>query len=191
MRRLIHCFVIGLLVLAISGCQHRGSRDQHQEAADRMPDMEELIRANRIMVEEDDRRIAEVALQQGWELTRTATGEYYQLLSRNQAVPTGSAEGATVRPGDEVALAYTLRLLGGETIRRSADSGLKRFIVEGSEAESGMHAVVKHFRTGDSVRIILPPHRAFGLMGDGDKIPGRAILWYEVRVDSIRPAVKI
>jgi FKBP-type peptidyl-prolyl cis-trans isomerase len=176
-----------LFIISVTGCHNRERRNQ--EAASRMPDMEELIRANQIMVAEDDRRIAEKALQEGWDLTRTETGEYYQLLLPREAGRNESAEGTAIGPGDEVVLTYTLHLLGGEPIRRSAEAGLKRFIVEGSEAESGMHAVVKHFRTGDSVRIILPPHRAFGLMGDGDKIPGRAILWYEVRVDSVRTAV--
>ncbi|MFO7616226.1 MAG: FKBP-type peptidyl-prolyl cis-trans isomerase [Bacteroidales bacterium] len=189
MQRLVHWVVLFLLLLAVGACQ---SRERHNpDAPNRMPDTEELIRANRILMEEDNRRIAGKALQAGWNLTQTETGEYYQLLTPQATGVSDLADRTSILPGDEVVLSYTLRLLGGELIRSSDDSGPKRFIVEGSEAESGLHSLIKNFTTGDSLRIILPPHRAFGLMGDGDKIPGRAILWYEVRVDSVRPAVRI
>ncbi|NLO68085.1 MAG: hypothetical protein GX098_05885 [Bacteroidales bacterium] len=175
--------VVLLLTLVLSCCQGRGKRIQDSDQA--IPDREELIRANQMMVREDENRINEKAAQAGWTLSRTQTGEFYQIrdfASDKENKKTGKRG---IRAGDEVSLTYTLRLLTGEEIGNSQQNGPKQFIIEGSGAESGMHSVMKRFSEGDSVLILLPPHRAYGLMGDGDKIPGRAILWYEIRIDSV------
>ena len=57
--------------------------------------------------------------------------------------------------------------------------------MEQSEAELGLHEAMKFLHPGDSARIVIPPQRAFGLTGDGNLIPPRAILVYEIRIDSV------
>ncbi len=37
-------------------------------------------------------------------------------------------------------------------------------------------------KTGDRVKFILPSHLAFGLAGDGDKIPAKAALVYDIEL---------
>jgi FKBP-type peptidyl-prolyl cis-trans isomerase len=61
-------------------------------------------------------------------------------------------------------------------------SGPKVFRVEKSEAESGLHEAVQLLHQGDSARLVLPPHLGFGMVGDGNKIPPRAILVYMIKI---------
>ena len=48
--------------------------------------------------------------------------------------------------------------------------------------ESGLEEGVLLLRTGDKARFIMPPHLAHGLIGDGDCIPMRAIIIYDVEL---------
>jgi FKBP-type peptidyl-prolyl cis-trans isomerase len=81
-------------------------------------------------------------------------------------------------------------MLDGELYFDSRVDGPKQFIVEESPAERGLHEAVQLLAKGDSARIILPPHLAYGLAGDGEKIPGRAILWCEIRIDSVNTGLR-
>ena len=82
-------------------------------------------------------------------------------------------------------LDYRLELLDGTHLYSSTTDGLKRFIVDQSEAELGLHEAVKLLHPGDSARLVLPPHLAFGLMGDGNRIPKRATLVYHLKIVSV------
>ena len=52
--------------------------------------------------------------------------------------------------------------------------------------ESGLEEGILLMKTGGKAKFILPPHLAYGLPGDGKKIPARAILVYDVELLSIQ-----
>jgi FKBP-type peptidyl-prolyl cis-trans isomerase len=52
--------------------------------------------------------------------------------------------------------------------------------------ESGIHEMVQMMKTGDKVRFVLASARAHGLLGDGDKIPPRAPVLYEMELISLK-----
>ena len=54
-----------------------------------------------------------------------------------------------------------------------------------AEVESGLHEGVQLMRVGDKSRMIMPPHLAHGILGDGDCIPRRAIIIYDVELLNI------
>ncbi len=54
-----------------------------------------------------------------------------------------------------------------------------------SEVESGLHHGVKHLSVGDKAKFILPSHLAFGTYGDGEKIPSKATLLYDLELIEI------
>ena len=99
--------------------------------------------------------------------------------------PKKNDESGEIEPGDGVSLTYNLNLLDGTPCYSSKEQGLKQFFVEKSDAEQGLHEAVQFMHPGDSALIIIPPHRAFGLTGDGNRIPPGAILVYEIRIDSL------
>jgi len=64
----------------------------------------------------------------------------------------------------------------------SISTGLKKFIIGKGQAENGLEEALLMMKYGDKARLILPPHLAFGLLGDDKKIPRRAIIVYEIEV---------
>lgn len=178
-----------LFILATTACNHPNPvRIQRPVST---PDPDSLIRINRQMIMETKELILKKEQQSGWKLKETGTGLFYQIYAdarfKNSVKTATGNKSRLIKSGDWVSLSYTVRLLDGKKCYDSRFDGPKQFIVEGSPAERGLHEAVQLFAKGDSARIILPPHLAFGLAGDGDRIPGRAILWYEIRVDSVRP----
>ncbi len=177
-RILTGIFLFVLLIALSPGCKTK-YRQQEPVAVDFRPDPESLYRANQKLIKDCDLKIRERAATNGWILSETGTGVFYQVIGKP-----GSGK-LKIEPGDRVSLDYRLSLLDGTTVYSSKANGLKQFIVDKSEAEPGLHEAIKFLSEGDSARVIIPPQRAFGLTGDGNLIPPGAILVYEIKVDSV------
>jgi FKBP-type peptidyl-prolyl cis-trans isomerase len=50
---------------------------------------------------------------------------------------------------------------------------------------AGLQQGLLNRRGGDKLRFIFPPHMAYGLLGDRDKIPPRALLIFNVEILAI------
>ena len=174
--------IILLMIVATlfcSGCRPK-YKQQDNPAVSAYPDQESIYRSNQLMIKQNIKSIRDRATVKGWELTETGTGVFYQILSSQPHAPI-----IKIGQGDRVILTYKLSLLDGTECYSSVNLGPKQFVVDKSEAELGLHEVVKLLSPGDSALIVIPPHRAFGLSGDGNRIPPRSILVYEIRIDSV------
>ncbi len=177
--KLLAALLILGITISLSGCKQKYRR-QEPPAAARFPDQESIFRANQLIIRKYATSISEKAASNGWHLSETGTGVFYQLIDRKRNTQQGNIE-----TGDRISLSFKLSLLDGTLCYSSKKQGVKQFFVDKSEAEPGLHEAVKFLQPGDSARIIIPPQRAFGLTGDGNLIPPRAILVYEVRIDSV------
>ncbi|MDD4645295.1 MAG: FKBP-type peptidyl-prolyl cis-trans isomerase [Bacteroidales bacterium] len=166
-------------LLMAGGCKPKYRQPEVQEKII-APDQASVIESNQLMIRQNAQLIRDQATVRGWTLTETGTGVFYQRYPLKRSEPSKKIE-----PGDRVSLEYEVRLLNGVFCYSSKDKGLKQFIVEKSDAESGLHEVIQLLHPGDSALVVIPPHRAFGLTGDGDRIPPRAILVYDIRIDSV------
>jgi len=135
---------------------------------------EELIRINRQLLDDDRSRILEYAKRRNWDLEQTQTGLYYQIIEEG--------EGPVPKTGDKVSFSYKMETLDGKPIYSSDKHGLKSFVVNESAIEAGWNEMSQIMKVGDSVRMILLPHLAFGLMGDGQGVPARQSILYELRL---------
>jgi FKBP-type peptidyl-prolyl cis-trans isomerase len=170
-----------MIVAALScpGCKPR-YKQQDNPAVSAYPEQESIYRSNQLMIKQDIKSIRDRAAAKGWKLTETGTGVFYQIISTKRHAPL-----IKIGQGDRVELTYKLSLLDGTECYSSVNLGPKQFIVDKSEAELGLHETIKLLSPGDSALIVIPPYRAFGLSGDGDRIPPRSILVYEIRIDSV------
>lgn len=171
------CFIFIVCFSCKSG-QQRTDRQVVSEP----PNQDQLVDMNRMLIRRDATTIRDYAQRQGWNLTETGTGLFYQILESDRP---GAASSKPVESGDRVKLSFSVHLIDGTFCYSSRLQGPKLFIVDKSEAEQGLHQAVKLLAPGDSARFIIPPYLAFGLVGDGNKIPGRAILVYNVRLESV------
>lgn len=173
--------LLSICLIVILHCSCKSGQQKDPPMFPEEPDQDQLIDMNRMLIREYASSIREYGKGQGWNLTETNTGLYYQIVEHNRK---GSVAERRVQSGDTVSLNYSVHLIDGTLCYSSTQQGPKTFIVDQSEAEQGLHQAVKLMEIGDSATFMIPPYLAFGLVGDGRKIPGRAILVYRVRLES-------
>jgi FKBP-type peptidyl-prolyl cis-trans isomerase len=172
-------FFLLLSTLVFEGCKNR-YRQQDSMGSNSLHDQESMLKSNQLMIKKYSKQISDEAVAKGWKLKETGTGVFYQVLTLAK-----TNNNRKIVSGDKVTLTYSLSLLNGKVCYTSRDNGPKQFVVEKSEAESGLHEAIQFMHNGDSALIVIPPQWAFGLTGDGNCIPSFAILVYNIRIDSV------
>jgi FKBP-type peptidyl-prolyl cis-trans isomerase len=133
-----------------------------------------LLRVNQQLVEEDAEVIETYAAQKGWQLKTTESGLSYMIYA--------SGQGEKATAGKIATLVYTVSLLDSTVCYSSEQLGIKEFQLGHGGVEAGLEEGVLLMRVGDKARLFMPPHLAHGLTGDGDCIPRRAIILYDVEL---------
>lgn len=169
MRNKILCILAFALPL-FCACKMQNSEQQQKHRITR----EDLINVNRKLVNKDADEIKKYIHQHHLKMTETNTGLWY--------VVDKEGEGPMVKKGDVVKIAYEISLLDGTKCYSSDSLGMKQFKVGQGGVESGLEEGILFLNKGAKATFILPPHRAYGLVGDDDKIPGRSILLYKVEL---------
>ena len=133
-----------------------------------------IVNVNRQLVEEDAEEIKAYAERNNWQLKTTESGLSYMIYEN------GQGEKATT--GKTVTLEYIVSLLDSTVCYSSEKLGQKKFRLGHSEVEVGLEEGILLMRAGDKARLFLPPHLAHGLTGDGDCIPRRTTILYDVKL---------
>ncbi len=160
-----------LLLIAImaAGCQNKP--DSRSNSAPRTE--AELIEIHKSLITQDRGAITDYINKSKRSFTETNTGLWYSVIE------TGS--GPTVKTGDNVSFDYECTLLSGDPCY----SGTETIRVGYTDAGSGVTEGLQLMQKGSDYLFIVPPYLAYGLTGDGAKIPGRAILIYRIRIKDI------
>lgn len=164
-----------LMLFGIWGCD-TGPRSQ--PVPDPVALKEDLIGANRILTDSEREDIRHLLTRKQWNMDSTGTGLRYSIYRKG--------EGPRVETGKVVTLAYEISLITGKVCYTSAQKGPKTFTVGKGGVESGLEEAVLLMRQGDRARLVLPSHLAHGLPGDGDCIPRRAVVIYDIEITSVR-----
>lgn len=138
---------------------------------------EPLVKVNKILVEKDRIRIEKFAQRRNWKMQTSETGLYF--------IINGNSTGEKAKESDLVTIKYRLSLLDG-TICYSTDSlGPESFVVGHEDIEPGLDEGIRLMKKGQKAKLILPPHLAYGLLGDQAKIPPRSIILIELELVDI------
>jgi FKBP-type peptidyl-prolyl cis-trans isomerase len=179
----ISCFWIAsflAITLLLSSC--RRSYNTQLPAQDiidvERQQQEALLQINQQLVKEDYETIKAFAANCGWDMQTTETGLWYMIYE--------NGKGEKASAGKIATLEYTVSLLDSTVCYSSATLGPKTFKTGKGGVESGLEEGVLLLRVGDKARMIMPPHLAHGLLGDGDRIPQRAIILYEIELVSLK-----
>ena len=170
------------LVMVLCGSCHTGESDQSERKLPGQVDREKLLDVNKHLIRQDAVVIRNYADNAGWDLKETGTGLFYQILDHGRQ----RSKAGKVKSGDQVSLNYDISVLDGTRCYTSTLDGPRNFVVDKSWSEQGLHEAVKLLEPGDSALIIMPPHLAYGLVGDGDRIPARAILVFKIRLVDVK-----
>jgi FKBP-type peptidyl-prolyl cis-trans isomerase len=111
-------------------------------------------------------------------MKETSTGLWYMIYAHGS--------GVKAEKGNSISLRFSISLLDGNLCYSSDSLGLKKFLIGSGHVESGLEEAVLLLHQGDKARFILPPHLAYGLLGDNNKIPPGSAILYEITVEQIK-----
>lgn len=134
-------------------------------------DMTEL---NRYFVQKDREIIQNYIERKDLSMRESSTGLWYHIIKE------GSGE--LITDNDKVTIAYECALLDGTKCYSSDVMGPKEIVPGKTDIEQGLYEGLRMLKPGAEALFIIPPFLAHGLIGDGNKIPPRAILVYDIKV---------
>jgi len=164
--KLIH---IILPVLLLCSC---GNNKEAKVAG--KPGKDQMEELNRFMIRKDRERILNYIERKGLKMTETPTGLWYQV--------TREGEGTKFTDNSRIMMEYDCSLLDGTLCYSSKDTGPKQIILGRSSLEPGLNQGLRLVSPGAEAIFIIPPFLAYGLPGDGKKIPPRSVLVYSVKI---------
>lgn len=173
--RAIHVFLILLLFITHQSCNSTKQENKETDAADLE---ENLMGANTILLDAEDQEIKDFISRYGWDMKETGSGLRYMIYHEG--------DGQKARKDDIVVFHYSLRLITGDLIYSSQESGMAEFRMGRGGVESGLEEGFKLLQVGDKARFVLPSHLAHGVPGDGVKIPSRATLIYDIELVEVK-----
>jgi len=162
---------IFIIIMFLSGsCRNETDNRKAQVK----PGNREMADLNRYLVQKDREIIQNYIERKDLRMTESPTGLWY--LIKNEG------KGQYLKDNDRIAMNYECELLDGTVCYSSDDSGPKRVILGKTDVEPGLNEGLRLLRPGAEALFILPPFLAFGLVGDGKKIPPRTIIVYSVSI---------
>lgn len=170
---------VAFLVILSSMSSCNRDTQQHPEKVENPEQYnDQLVNVNKTMVENESIEIENYIKRHNWKMQSTGTGLRYLIYYQ------GSGDSA--KTGKHAVMKYSVSLLDGTECYNSEKKGLKEFLIGKGGVESGLEEGIKLMRVGDKAKLILPPHLAFGLTGDDDKIPARATLVYDLELIQLK-----
>ncbi|MFQ3578736.1 MAG: FKBP-type peptidyl-prolyl cis-trans isomerase [Bacteroidales bacterium] len=141
---------------------------------------ENLVGVHKYLVGKDADSIKRYSDSNYLDLQESRTGLWYRVYCMGNGEP--------IKTGDRVSIDYRVSFLNNKTVYTSDSIGIKHFIVGRGGVESGLEEGILLMCKGDSALFVMPPHLAYGVAGDGRKIPRLSIIKYNVTVvDVVKP----
>ncbi len=165
-----------LVSLQLISCGELNKNDKPDPEPDRLK--EAFLKANQSLSRSEEKRIQAFLERYRWSVTKTSSGLYYYIYSRNDHAEKPVS-------GSTITAAYRVQLLNGELLYDSGKDGLMKITLGKGEAVNGLEEGFFLLGKGEKAKFIIPSHLAFGLLGDQKKIPQRATLVYDVSLISI------
>ncbi len=166
---IIRVLIITLFIVSFFSCRQAPEQKNVQP-----PGRKELADLNRYLVRKDRERIEGYIERRDLEMTESQTGLWYQIISQGR--------GDFLSDNQKIVMEYTCSLLDGTKCYSSEESGPEEMIIGRSDMVPGLDQGLKMLKPGGEAVFIIPPYLAYGLKGDGNKIPARSVIVYEVRI---------
>lgn len=166
--RLARKILFLMLSFVLCSCH---TSNQKPEAV-KTPGKNEMAELNRYMVQKDRERIISYIERKDLEMEESGSGLWYRVRLE------GSGE--YLKDNDRIIFEYECFLLDGTKCYSSDESGPREIILGRSELESGLDQGLRMLKPGGEALFIIPPFLAYGLVGDGKRIPPRSVVVYNI-----------
>ena len=167
------CFIFFLSILCFS-CNHPSNQNLNSPPVNK----EKLIDLNKQRISEENDLIDAYISRHNYEMQTTETGLRYKILKEG--------DGANPKWMTEVKLNYNVELLDGTYCYSSDSSGALQIQLGKSDEPTGLQEGILKMKEGGTALLIVPSYLAFGLTGDGDKIPGGQSLVYHIELMEVK-----
>jgi FKBP-type peptidyl-prolyl cis-trans isomerase FkpA len=175
-RNSICLFLFTGLILINPACNDRPEASKNP--GDVNVSNDSLINFNKKMTKNENEEIGDFIARYQWNMIKTSTGLRYLIYHKGTGLAATTGKYATIK--------YSIRLLNGDLVYSSEQSGPKEFEIGHGGVESGLEEGILLLHVGDRAKIIVPSHLAFGLLGDQGKIPQRATLVYDIELIKLK-----
>jgi FKBP-type peptidyl-prolyl cis-trans isomerase len=138
------------------------------------PGRNEMTELNRYLVQKDKEIIQNYIERKELKMTESSTGLWYSVIS--------PGNGHLLKDNDRILIDYECSLLDGTICYSSDNDGSKGIIIGKTKIEQGLDEGLRLLSPGAEAIFILPPFLAYGLVGDGKKIPPREIIVFKIKV---------
>lgn len=166
MKRLYISF---LVLLALAGCNRTPVVEVEQK-----PDISEnLINANKTIAKSEETSIDGYVARRGWDMNRLSCGA--------RVMETDKGNGKAIGYEDSVTFHYTLSTLNGKTIYQDETESI---VVGRNQVPTGLDAALLTLHYGSHANVIIPSEAGYGVVGDGDRIPARTVLIYDLTIET-------
>ena len=165
--------LIPVIAVLLTSCRKTPGQDNPPTMTPE-EEKEMLLKINKFLVQKDIDLIESYTERRGWDMEVTESGLFFKIYEET--------EGVRAENGMKIRLNYRMSLLDGTTCYSSEEDGPKEFILGKSLEITGLELGVEMMREGEKARFIIPPHLAYGLLGNEERIPARSIIVYEVEL---------
>jgi len=162
--------VVLFTIVCLSSC---GGKIEEKKVLPR-PGKNEMTELNSYMVQKDREIIQNYIERKGLKMTESPTGLWYYVKEKGK--------GELFKENDRLLMNYECSLLDGTRCYSSDDQGPKEIVVGRSNIEQGLDQGIRLLSPGGEALFIIPPYLAYGLIGDGKKIPPRATIVYNIKI---------
>ena len=171
--------ILSTLVLFISflliSCKGDDNDNQYVKNTDRNQIKKKLEEVNKALIQKEMEEIDKYLEKHNLNMIRTGSGLRYCIDKQGDT--------SYIQAGDIVVLDYELYFLNNEKeIASSKNDAYKTFLVGHGGVEIGLEEAILNLHKGDEATIIIPSYLAYGLIGDGYRIPPQTTLVYKVKV---------
>ncbi len=133
-----------------------------------------MVDLNKYLVQKDRERIQNYIERKNLKMTESPTGLWYMIKKEGT--------GEFITDNFRIRMDYDCSLLDGTACYSSQVLGAKEIVLGRSQLEPGLNEGLRMLKTGAEATFILPPFMAYGLVGDGKKIPPHSVIVYNVNI---------
>jgi len=173
---IIRVLVSTLLLTSVLSCRQVPEQKNRLE-----PGKKEMADLNRYLVQKDRERIENYIERRDLKMTESPTGLWYHIRSEGN--------GNFLTDNERIVMEYNCSLLDGTICYSSEESGPEEVLIGRSEMTAGLNQGLRMLKPGGEAVFIIPPYLAYGLKGDGNKIPARSVIVYEIRIINNRKII--
>ncbi len=164
--------IVLIVVLTFHSCNNKEEKRMTRKEINEAK--KAFVKINKTLVNEDRSLIEGYIKRHNLDMKETGTGLYFMVW--------GDAQSDSIKDGNVIEFAYKITLLDGTVCYKSEPDLPKKFRVGQGGVESGLEQAVLLMRKGQKGKFIMPPHLAYGLIGDIDKIPSRSTIIYDIEM---------